>query len=112
MGKLVCSEICEDEGSVLDIKSLLMILPEKFLHLFARSVVYLLSSSIFVSSNITGSIKGSPDFQRKDRQSCSPFLDITIEESLFYATGAAMAVGILGDVQWMKVCNFFGGICR
>ncbi|KAK9013528.1 hypothetical protein V6N11_041533 [Hibiscus sabdariffa] len=83
MGKLVCSEICEDEGSVLDTKSLLMILHQRQSRL-----------------------------PKKRQQPCSPFLDINLKESLFYAIGAAMAVGILGDVQWMKVCNLFGGICH
>ncbi|XP_031258332.1 CASP-like protein 1E2 [Pistacia vera] len=44
-------------------------------------------------------------------------VDLTMTGLLFSATGAAMAIGVLGmngnsHVQWHKVCNVFGDFCR
>lgn len=86
---------------------------------YMSAFVYFLVSNAIAFSYAAGSLLASMAVRTSQdkRGIVLVILDMTIMGLLFSANGAAIAVGVLGQVgnshvQWTRVCNMFGGFCH
>ncbi|KAH7578413.1 hypothetical protein JRO89_XS01G0378500 [Xanthoceras sorbifolium] len=87
---------------------------------YLSALVYFLVSNTIACSYAAASLAYSiiaAGKLKNDTALALTILDLIIMGLLSSATGAAMAVGVLGHegnshLQWNKVCNLFGGFCR